>query len=170
MRRSRSLAGGLGLGIVLSQFPEYAQQYTQRLGGAVDELRVITGDFDQAAVKAGLTRQQALIRYQVSPDQFLAGRGISMSSTFVRYAELSAALAEIRGADSVERLKLLPNYLDSDIGSRTLDNFKPAVPVTTEGFAYAGVGLLVGYIIFSALFSLLMLPFGRQRRLRVARE
>jgi hypothetical protein len=42
MRRSLSLLGGLGLGLALSQFPEYAQQYTQRLGGAVDELRIET--------------------------------------------------------------------------------------------------------------------------------
>ena len=43
------MIGGLALGVVLSQFPEYAQQYTQRLGGAVDELRIITEDFDRAA-------------------------------------------------------------------------------------------------------------------------
>ena len=52
MRRMIAGIGGLALAIVLSQFPEYAQQYTQRLGGAVDELRVITEDFDRAALAA----------------------------------------------------------------------------------------------------------------------
>ena len=29
---------------------------------------------------------------------------------------------------------MLPDYLDSDIGARTLETYKPAVPVTLEGF------------------------------------
>ena len=48
MRRMLATIGGLGLAVTMSQFPEYAQQYTQRLGGAVDELRVVTEDFDRA--------------------------------------------------------------------------------------------------------------------------
>ena len=169
MRRSLGLVGGLALGVALSQFPEYAQQYTQRLGGAVDELRVITSDFDRAAAQSGLTREQALARYQQSPDQFLTGRGISMSATFARYAELSTTLVELKGADAWQRLRSLPGYLDSEIGARTLDDFKPAVPVTTEGLSYGGIGLLIGYIVVSALYSLLMLPFRRLARPRIAR-
>ena len=170
MRRSFAILGGLLLGVVLSQFPEYAQQYTQRLGGAVDELRTITVDFDAGATAAGLTRAEALARYEHSPDTFLAGRGQSMSATFVRYGKLSAALQEIRGADAWQRLQLLPAYLDTDVGARTLADFKPAVPVTMEGLLYAAAGFVVGYILFSALFSLLMLPFRwlvRPRRWRV---
>src|SRR5439155_15868204 len=105
LRRSLGLVGGLALGVALSQFPEYAQQYTQRLGGAVDELRVITTDFDHAATEAGLTRGQALDRYQHSADQFLAGRGTSMTATFARYAELTSTLAELKGADALRRFR-----------------------------------------------------------------
>jgi hypothetical protein len=170
MRRSLGLVGGLALGVALSQFPEYAQQYTQRLGGAVDELRVIASDFDRAATQSGLTREEARARYQQSTDQFLTGRGTSMAATFARYAELSTTLVELKHADSWQRLRSLPNYLDSDIGARTLDDFKPAVPVTMEGLSYAGAGLLIGYIIVSALYSLVMLPFrsfGRRRPARI---
>src|SRR3569623_645123 len=159
MRRSLGLVGGLALGVALSQFPEYAQQYTQRLGGAVDELRIVTTDFDAAAAGAGLTRQQARDRYAHSPDTFLAGRGTSMSATFTRYAQLTTALQEVRGADAWRRFRLLPVYLDSDVGERTLDDFKPAVPVTAEGFVYAGVGLVIGYILVSVFYSLITLPF-----------
>jgi hypothetical protein len=164
MRRSLSFVGGLAVALVLSQFPEYAQQYTQRLGGAVDELRVITGDFDRAAAEAGLTRESALGRYELVSDNFVAGRGRSMRQTFHRYATLSATLAEIRGADPWTRLTLLPKYLDTEIGARTLDDYKPAVPVTFEGLAYALGGLLVGYLALSALLRFLMLPFRRRRR------
>jgi len=159
MRRSLGLVGGLALALVCSQFPEYAQQYTQRLGGAVDELRTITADFDTAATGAGMTRQQALEHYAHSPDTFLAGRGTSMEATFARYAYLSATLQEIRGANAWQRVRLIPQFLDTDVGMRTLDSFQPAVPVTAEGLAYAAVGFVIGYMLASALYSLLTLPF-----------
>lgn len=166
MRRSLGVAGGLVLGVVLSQFPEYAQQYTQRLGGAVDELRTIVTDFDTAASQAGLSREQALERYAHSPDTFLAGRGVSMSGIFARYTELEANLEELKSAGPLQRLRLLPAYFDSDVGARTLDDFRPAVPVTTEGFAYAAAGFGLGYVIISILYALALLPFRWQRRRR----
>lgn len=164
MRRSLSFVGGLALALVLSQFPEYAQQYTQRLGGAVEELRIITTEFDAAAAEAGLSREAALNRYAVAGDGFIEGRGRSMGRTFARYAELSARLERIRGADAIERFTLLPEYIDSEIGARALESYQPAVPVTAEGFAYAGGGFLAGYLLVSALLRLLMLPFRRRRR------
>ena len=169
MRRFIAGCGGIALAVILSQFPEYAQQYTQRLGGAVDELRVITEDFDRAAAEGGLDRQQAIARYSVSNDEFLAGRGTSMQATFMRYDTLSRTLADIQGAGPVERFQSLPAYLDSDIGRRTLENYRPAVPVTMEGILYAGAGFVLGYMVISGLIRFFALPFRRRGRVRVTR-
>lgn len=166
MRRTLSVAGGLALGIVLSQFPEYAQQYTQRLGGAVDELRIITAEFDTAATAAGLTREDAIARYSATKDSFIEGRGQSAARTFARYDELSAMLDKIRGANAAQRVSLLPQFMDSEIGARALEDFKPAVPVSIEGLAYGGGGFLLGYLLTSGLLRLLMLPFRRRREAR----
>ncbi|MET3926990.1 DUF2937 family protein [Devosia sp. 2618] len=163
MRRIVAGIGGISLAVVLSQFPEYAQQYTQRLGGAVDELRVITADFDRAAAASGLDRNTALARYNASNDEFLAGRGTSMTATFARYELLSTTLATIEGAGPVERLQSMPAYLDTDIGRRTLENYRPAVPVTMEGILYAGGGFILGYLVLSGLLRFVSLPFKRKR-------
>ena len=165
MRRAVASVAGLALALILSQFPEYAQQYTQRLGGAVDELRVITEDFDRAAAEGGLDRAQALARFNASNDDFLAGRGVSMTATFQRFEQLSTALAQIEDADAVERFQSLPAYLDSDIGRRTLESYQPAVPATIEGVLYAGGGFVLGYLILSGLWRFCALPFRRRRRL-----
>lgn len=169
LRRLIAGAGGIGLAIVLSQFPEYAQQYTQRLGGAVDELRVITEEFDRAAEAGGLDRTAALARYNASNDDFLAGRGTSMTATFQRYDMLNQTLTQIQGAGPVERLQSLPAYLDTDIGRRTLENYRPAMPVTVEGVLYAGLGFILGYLVISALVRFCALPFRRRDRIRVSR-
>ncbi|KKB08057.1 DUF2937 family protein [Devosia chinhatensis] len=169
MRRLIAGVGGIALAASLSQFPEYAQQYTQRLGGAVDELRVITEDFDRAAQAGGMDRQGALQRYSVSNDTFLAGRGTSMAQTFMRYEQLSATLARIEGAGPLERLQTLPAYLDSDIGQRTLENYRPAMPVTVEGVLYAGAGFILGYLLVSGIVRFCALPFRRRRHGHVYR-
>ncbi|MDB5540929.1 MAG: Methyl-accepting chemotaxis protein [Devosia sp.] len=163
MRRTLAILGGLVVGAGLSQFPEYAQQYTQRLGGAVDELKIITEDFDKAATEAGLQRDEAIGRFSKTGDGFIAARGESMARTFQRYEQLSATLAEVRGATGWERFTKLPEYLDSEIGARALSDYQPAVPVTLEGFAYAGAGFFLGYAVLSALVGFLMLPFRRRR-------
>ena len=164
MRRMIAGIGGVGLAMVLSQFPEYAQQYTQRLGGAVDELRIITEDFDRAAIAGGLDRQAALQRYNASNDDFLAGRGTSMTATFQRYEQLSTSLTRIEDAGPVERFQALPAYLDTDIGRRTLENYRPAIPVTMEGILYAGAGFVLGYLVLSGLWRFFSLPFKWKRR------
>ena len=58
--RALTLVGSLIAGAGASQFPEFSQQYAQRLGGAVGALSEVVADFDASAVAEGLTRPQAL--------------------------------------------------------------------------------------------------------------
>ena len=162
MRRSLSVIGGLVLAAFCSQFPEYAQQYEQRLGGAVDELRVIVNEFELAATNFGLTRDEALARYQATGDDFIRGRGITMAGIISRYEVLSTTLSQIQGATGWERFSHLPQYLDSEIGARALENYEPAVPLTVEGIVYALAGFIVGYLFISGLVRFLLLPFRRR--------
>ena len=163
MRRTLAVIGGLALGLCFSQFPEYAQQYEQRLGGAVDELKSIVADFDRDAQRFGLTRAEALQRYAVSPDDFLIARGISMDETLKRYDQLSGMLADVQNAGPLGRVAHLPDYLDTDVGSRALQAFKPAVPVTAEGLGWGVAGWIIGYLILYPLLGFFTLPF-RWRR------
>ncbi|MEL7345872.1 MAG: DUF2937 family protein, partial [Pseudomonadota bacterium] len=83
MLRILALAGGLAGAAGMSQFPEYSQQYTQRLAGAVDELSTVVADFDASALASGLTRQEALA--QLSGTEFLDRRQADMTRTLTRY-------------------------------------------------------------------------------------
>jgi hypothetical protein len=159
MRRALSILGGLALGFGFAQFPEYAQQYEQRLGGAVDELRIIVDDFDRGAASFGLSREDALLRYAASPDGFLQDRGLSMRMTIARYERLRADLTQLQSAGAIQRAQLLPRYLDSDVGARALENFQPSVPATGEALAWGLAGTAVGYLILYPFFGFLTLPF-----------
>jgi len=163
MRRTLAMLGGLGLAAVFAQFPEYAQQYEQRLGGAVDELRIIVADFDADALRFGLSREEALHHYAVSPDAFLVARGESMARTLARYGKLNAQLVDLAGADPWTRVTHLNDYLDGQISSQALAAFRPAVPVTGEGMMWGLAGFALGYGLLAAFLSFLTLPF-RWRR------
>lgn len=168
MRSALSVVAGVGLGLTFSQFPEYSQQYEQRLGGAVDELAIITRTFDRAAAEANLTREQALDTYRGVGNAFLSGQGADMEANFVRYARLSSHLIALEKAGPVDKLVGFSNYYDAEIGQRAFDAYNPAVPVTAEGFVYAGAGVMVGYGVFSAALAFLgrFFGFGRRKKAR----
>lgn len=159
MKRFLILLLASACGIALSQFPEFAQQYRQRVGGAVDELSKIVIEFDATAENAGLSREDALERYADSGDDFLKGRGGDMRGVISRYDYLTGHLAELTGAAQFERLWVFAKGRDMELSKATLETFEPAVPATAEGLVHAGAGLVGGWVLFTLLFS----PFGRRR-------
>lgn len=148
MRITGLIGGGL-LAVVLSQFPEFTQQYEQRLGGAVDQLRIIVGDFDASAAQSGLTRDEALSTYEQTGESFLADRSRDMKATFVRFEKLSTHLEALESADPIQKVTSFAQYYDPEVGSRAWQAYEPAVPVGVEGFAWAGAGMAAGYALIS---------------------
>ena len=155
------LAGAFAGGGTLSQYPEFAQQYTQRLAGQVDALAEVVSDFDTSALGAGLTRTQALD--QMAGTAFLDARQVDMRETFARHSILTATLAELRNASALGRVQLIHRLNDTQTLQKTWADFQPAVPVTAAGAVTGGAGFLGGWTITAVLLSLLKLPFGRRR-------
>lgn len=170
LRRLICLVGALLGGMTLSQAPEYTQQYSQRLAGAVDELTAIIDQFDADAAGFGLTRQEGLERYGASTDAFLAERGTSMQAILDRHARLSTQLGQLRSAPPTERLFELARYFDTDVGAAALEDFRPALPLTIEGLGHALVGLASGFVVFWLATGLVAAPFRRRRtKVRISR-
>ena len=119
--------GGLVGGASLSQYPELAQQYMQRLAGQVDALTIVVNDFEASAMRSGLTRTQAF--NQMTGTQFLADRQADMRRTFARHAVLSDNLATLREASAMSRLTMPQKLTDVATFQNTWADFQPAVPV-----------------------------------------
>lgn len=158
--RTLTLVAGLAGAGTLSQFPEYAQQYAQRLGGAVDELGRVVQDFDRSAAAEGLSREAALAQMQGT--DFLLRRRTDMEGNIARHARLSADLEALQQAGPFMRAYHARRLADPEIARKALKDFKPALPVTLEGGIFAGVGLLGGIGAMSLLLAILRLPFRRR--------
>lgn len=153
------LTGALAGGVSLSQFPEFSQQYLQRLAGQVDALTAVVQDFDATAQRNALSREDALA--QMTGTAFLADRQQDLRRTFLRHARLSDNLVALRAASPMERM-LMPQRLgDPETLAATWADYRPAVPVTLDGLAAAGVGFLGGGVLLSGLLSLLLWPLRR---------
>ena len=160
--RALTLAGGLTGAAGLSQFPEFSQQYMQRLGGAVDELGRFVAEFDADAASLDVSREQALIQMRHG-GAMGAVRADTMENTFARHARLSADLTALQGAGPFTRAYEMRRFSDGEIASRAWQAYKPAVPLTFEGSVFAGAGFLGGLALVGGLLALLRGLFRRRK-------
>lgn len=145
MRGIFSIIGGVLIAISMSQFPEYSQQYEQRLGGALDELNAIVARFDQSAGEAGLSRQEALSILESDEDDFIIAQGTDMRQTVERQQKLDDHLSALQQGGPLSHLSAMARFFDNDIARRAWENFKPAVPTTIDGLLYTLAGFGLGY-------------------------
>lgn len=159
-----AMAGGIAGAVALSQFPEFSQQYVQRLSGAVDELRAVTIAFDTTARIAGMSREEAF--EAMGEGEFQTRLRDDMRTRIYRYERLNADYQALAGAAPLERLARFYRIRDSELVQRTWDDYKPALPVTTEGLISAGIGFAGGWGLVTLLLGLLKRPARRRARAR----
>ena len=158
--RAITLAGGLAVGAGTSQFPEFSQQYAQRLGGAVDALSEVIADFDTSAVAEGLSRSEALV--QMTGADFIERRRTDMERIFDSHAILTEDLKLLAEAGPFMRAYYVARFTDGDVTSAAWDAFQPAVPLNLTGAIFASFGFLVGLITTSSLLAVIRWPFRRR--------
>jgi hypothetical protein len=154
-------AASLATGIAGSQFPEFSQQYLQRLGGQYDALSQIAADFDASATRAGLTRADALA--QIKGSTFQDAHREDMARAFARLDKVTADLALLRAASPLERMALPHRFRDGETFAATWADFRPAVPVSLEGAYATAIGFLAGLLGLNGLAAALRWPFRRRR-------
>jgi hypothetical protein len=140
----RIVAFGLGLlgGITASQGPEFAQQYRQRLGGAIDELRQVIQRFDADAQASGETRESAIARLRSNADDFVSRQGAAMQANAERLGRLETHRETMMQAGPFARVALMVRDGDRDLMQAVYRDFEPALPVTEEGLLSSAVGFI----------------------------
>ncbi|HXT09744.1 MAG TPA: DUF2937 family protein [Roseiarcus sp.] len=144
--RRFALAIGLLCGLVGAQAPEFAQQYRQRLAGAVDELSRVVSTFDAEARDKSLTPDAAIARLKQNADPLARERGRDMADDKTRLHHLREALAAFTDAAPVKRLFAVAETFDASTARRAWGDFEPAVPTTAEGFIVALASAVFGWL------------------------
>jgi len=146
---------GLGGGIVASQGPEFAQQYRQRVGGAIDELRQVVSRFEADARASNETQESAIARLRSNADDFVSRQGAAMQANVERLGRLENHRRTMMQAGPFSRVALMMRDGDRDVMEAVYRDFEPAMPVTEEGIISTAIGfvavwggllLLVGFL------------------------
>ncbi len=154
------MAVGLLLAVVLSQVPEFIQQYRQRLGGAADELRRNLAQFDAEVAAEALDRAAGIARLKSNPDPLAQARGRDVEEAAAREDRLEAQDRAFAASGPIGRYWAFAERFDPELASRTYAIFQPAVPIHPSGFAAGAAGLVLGY----GGVRLALSPFRRRRR------
>ena len=149
--RMLTMAVALCGGILFSQAPEFTQQYRQRLGGALDELKILISEFDAQANDSGLDRQEALNIYAASSEAFLRNQGEAMRRIFARYDLLAEQQRKVTFAPSLTKPLVVLRNPDSTTFANAWRDFVPAVPVDFAGLAWAASGFFAGWLLAAIL-------------------
>jgi hypothetical protein len=161
------VAAALG-GITSSQLPEFAQQYRQRLGGALEELRQVVTAFEADAARSDLTREEALETYGRVGEPFLRDQGVTTRSTIERYEDLAEQRARFELASPMMRPVVMLTDPDERVVRGAWADYEPAVPVSTEGFVWAALGFFLAGGLISLLRQIGGIIRRRQQRLAPA--
>ena len=164
LARRLALAIAVLAGLIGSQGPEFAQQYRQRLGGALEELNRIVSEFDPEVQRQNLTRADGLKRLADNSDPLARERGEDMGRAIERAqrldTEIQAITRPVRSCASMSSRR--PSILISR--AATLDNYEPAEPLSIGALTAGGLAALWGW----AAARLIAWPFSRRSRLRAA--
>jgi hypothetical protein len=164
MRKAGFLLFGLAGALVLSQFPEFFQQYTQRLGGRLDEVAAQVTALEQRAAEAGKDVPGYLRGFLLHRDVDVRREGMHLRSLVERRATLADAYEALTGADSLWRGPRFVEHLDWEVTYATLTVYRPAVPVTAESAVYTGTGFGAGVVVFLVILGLWGGPERRDER------
>lgn len=144
--RTLGLALGLLAGLIAAQGPEFAQQYAQRLGGAIDELRRQIETLDADALATGNTRESAIERLRRNADEFVARRGDAVRDDVERFKALDAQKQAIDStASPLGRLVAVARNPDLRVARAAYKDYQPAVPATADGLIAGLLGFLAAW-------------------------
>ncbi|MEL6359518.1 MAG: DUF2937 family protein [Pseudomonadota bacterium] len=151
---------GLAALVAGSQAPGFALQYTQNLTGRVDELATIVENYDAIVEDLDTTREGYVDDLRAAERESTDRTAIVIEDTYERYEFLASHLADIQAAAPLQKPLVVAREIQQDIAESTMETFKPAVPLTVDGFVYALGAAIVVWGALAAFFGLIASMFG----------
>ncbi len=140
---------------LMSQFPQFYDQYLQRTMGHLEELNRQIDLMRQAATLTGKTLDSYIRKFLTSDDLDILHQGNLMQQMTERANDLAEGAAAMMHADVITRPFVFLGHVQSDIATSTLENFKPGFSFGTEGLIYALLGIFLGYGVFHILMQII---------------
>lgn len=135
----------ISLSVILwMQFPFFLTQYVHQLKGHLDELKWQVEQMEASASRSGKNLDQYITKFVKNADKDFANQGEMMRKVVHRFEKLSHAFFQLKNSTAFTRPFVFFRYLQLDIVSATLSNFKMGISFTAESILFGLVGLFFG--------------------------
>lgn len=143
---------GFAGAVLLSQFPEFFQQYAQRIGGHLAELNHQVAELENRAALDGKDTTAYLRHLRDSEDGAVRREGRHFVALVERRGRLTQAYEALATADPWWRAPRFLRHIDWPIAGATMKAYRMAMPITSESALYSATGFLSGIMIYGLLF------------------
>jgi hypothetical protein len=147
--------------IIFMQIPAFIVQYIQRLGGHVDELKLLIGKYKAAAADNGRTLDEYVQLHIQSGVKEFASTGKLMTENIERFNFLGDAYQQISGASGIKKFFLFISKSDMDIIRGTFSDFVPGISLSPDSILYAAAGIAVFMSLYFIIKKSISLIFSR---------
>lgn len=147
-----------------SQVPEFIQQYTQRLGGHVDELSHLLSMMKQSAALSNKSLENYIQKFMSNGDPDFVLQGKFMSSILSRWEQLTHSLYSLMESSIWAKPYVFFVNVDSEIFASTVKSYHPGFALTVEGLLYAALGAVISCSLYHGVLKLFKMLFKRPQQ------
>ncbi len=148
---------------IFIQAPLFIEQYQLQLKGHVDELSHQVEVMRQVATESKKSLEQFIQKFVADPDVDFSRQGQSMSEMVKRWRSLTDSMVALNKASVWIKPLVFITYLDYSIAKSTFYSYQFGLILTYEGLIYALIGMVVGYLLYSAISNRLAFLFMRRK-------
>lgn len=141
--------------LIFMQIPAFMVQYLQRLGGHVDELKILTAKYRAAAADNGRTLDEYIQLHIQSGVKEFASTGRLMTENIERLNFLSNAHKEISAATGIKKFFVFIRHSDIDIIRGAYSDFVPGISFSLDSAIYAVAGIAVFMTVYFIIRKLI---------------
>lgn len=141
-----------------SQFPQFMQQYNQRLSGHVEELRRTLLHLEEVAAKSGISLQVYIKKFSDQPDLDISRQGSFMQDLVLRFEDLQYSLTTLNESTVWSRPYFFIKNFQLDIGKATFHYYSPGLSFDAEACMYVLMGGFLGWGFYRLCFFSIRIP------------
>ena len=175
----RKIGGLVALALVLtgalssSQLSAFMQHYQQNLAGRLAEAQLDVAAIAERAAEAGLPIYAYLDEFRRASNPIFVREGVWLKEKIDRAAWLESHLDTLSNAGPVSRPYAFATQMDRTIASETWEHFEPAVPLDGVSLIYAGIGALLGLLVYYPSAAAVSVParvLQKRRNAKIAKS
>lgn len=145
-----------------SQIPLFMQQYQHHLAGHVSELQALILSMKESAALTGKSLEQYVSKFLSSTDPDFVRQGELMHQMMQRFQKLQEGYEALNHTSLYSKPFLFIRYFDGSIAKSTWASFEMGFSFSTEGMAYAVVGIFFGLFTYWMLSRMILRLFGKK--------